>query len=129
MPNAKRPLAELDSNASHASTMSDQVGDSSKAAEKGQRDPNRQKHVPSPDTINLSPGENREDISFEKKDNSRLRTLLSERNLSSSGSRDQMIAVLKSTSINYDILCSGQITTMLKGRGVSMSGQGRRTSK
>jgi hypothetical protein len=58
-----------------------------------------------------------------------LRRLLSERCLSTVGTREELISRLENSSIIYEELSSARISEMLKGRNVTMSSQGTKEYK
>jgi hypothetical protein len=63
----------------------------------------------------------KEDIRYQMKDNSVLRRLLSERDLSIAGTRDEMIVRLEDSCIDYESIPKGQLTEMLRNRNVSLT--------
>ena len=131
MPSTKRPLAESDQNASNASS------EPNKCARILKKVGNRYALYALGDKENLAVSNIRhdsnpvrkEEITYATKDNSKLRTFLRERRLSTSGTRDELISRLENTSIDYDSLPSGQITEMLKARRISWASQGPKEVK
>lgn len=71
----------------------------------------------------------KEQFEYSNKDNSKLRRFLSERYLSTSGTREELIKRLENSSINYEDITSAQLSEMLKGRHVTMSAQGTKEYK
>jgi len=133
MPPAKRPLAEMDLNASRPKTSVDSKykvaypGDRYRALDQEPPATKRQRANSTNEKFELEM--KHEVINYKTKDNSRLRTFLFERGFSTSGSRDEMISRLENSSIVYESLPSERITSMLKGRGLKMSGQGSKDVK
>lgn len=71
----------------------------------------------------------KEDIEYRNKDNSKLRRFLSERDLSTHGTREELITRLENSMIDYESLTSATITEMLRDRHVRCSGQGNKEYK
>jgi hypothetical protein len=117
MPCAKRPLAEADQNASNKSAkILKKVGSRYILESKGN-------HIAGKENQESKP-RRKEKIEYKTKHNSKLRALLYDRDLSTSGSRQELITRLENSSIDYETLPSGQITEMLKRRQITMSSQG-----
>jgi hypothetical protein len=173
MPRAKRPLSEVDPNASNASRKSakteatkpttqkqkqtqTQENGSTEAKEKDSRpadrvvqssqqlaillrNSSRKWSMPgtlfkttAPDHHEQLEAEEelqKEHFDYTNKDNSKLRRFLSERCLPTHGTREELIARLENSSINYEDLSSAQISEMLKERQIRMSSQGTKEYK
>ena len=131
MPPAKRALAEADPNASSASNRTNKsakilkkVGNGYAPYALGSKEnliDSNHKHE--------SESSRKEEITYTTKDNSKLRTLLSERGLSTLGSREELISRLENSSIDYESLLSGDMTEMLKARHITMASQGPKAVK
>jgi hypothetical protein len=134
MPRAKKPLAEVDSNASIASNQTSNAKPTKRKAtedtEAHSLTTKRQQRAQSPIQNDTAPKKARrplyvtrpikkEDIAYQMKNNSVLRRLLSERDLSADGTREEMIARLEDSSIDYESLPAGQLTEMLRQRRVT----------
>lgn len=130
MPRIKRPLAEVDTNVSRLPPADKRV--------KTNAEPPKDKKE-STSSLTTTPqrwkdyligcGGKKEQIDYETKDNSKLRRFLLERGLPTSGSRDELLARLEQSSINYDDLLSEQLTEMLKGRHITNSATGSKAIK
>jgi hypothetical protein len=70
-----------------------------------------------------------EKIDYRSKDNSKLRSFLLDRDLPTTGTREELISRLESSSIDYETLPSGKLTEMLKARHVTMASQGTKETK
>ncbi|KAF4632613.1 hypothetical protein G7Y89_g5513 [Cudoniella acicularis] len=68
-------------------------------------------------------------VNYHMKDNSKLRTLLRDRQLPEYGTREEMIQRLERVPVSYERFSSGEITEMLKGRGLRFAGSGSRDIK
>jgi len=128
MPLSKRPLAEIDSNTSFASKRG-------KTKPSLSENPN-EKDSPKNTNRVLAEGinttgikEKKESFEYKTKDNSKLRRFLSERGLSTSGTRDDLITRLLKSSINYEALSSEQLGEMLKQRHISNYATGSKATK
>jgi len=66
---------------------------------------------------------------YTTKDNSKLRTLLSDRGLSVYGTREEMILRLTEFPADYDKYSVAEITEILRRRGLKMAGQGSKEIK
>lgn len=82
-----------------------------------------------PEEESGSSNTNKATINYWNKDNSKLRTLLSDRGLSASGTREEMITRLQNTVTDYERFSSAAITEMLRRRQQKMCGQGSKDSK
>lgn len=71
----------------------------------------------------------KEHFEYETKDNSKLRRFLLERTLPTSGTRDEMITRLETSSISYEDLLSEQLAEMLKQRQVKNYATGSKAVK
>lgn len=71
----------------------------------------------------------REHMTYGTKDNSKLRLFLLDRDLPTNGTREELIARLESTAINYEDLPSGKITKMLQHRQVRNAATGPKAAK
>jgi hypothetical protein len=144
MPRAKQPLAEVDSNASIASNrtsnakpMKRKATEDTEAhtltAKRQQRaqSPIQNATAPkkTPRTLYVTRPIKKEDIAYRMKDSSVLRRLLFERDLLMDGTREEMIARLEDSSIDYESLPSEQISDMLRERHVTSYGQGSKEVK
>jgi len=154
MPRNKRPLSEVNPNASTASRKSaklDNCQPFEQKQENGERNAaskaNTQRlpsllarftKLSAPGTVfrgtNFEEAEEEQDLreeefKYENKDNSKLRRFLSERSLSTSGIREELIARLQKSSIDYESLPSAKLTEMLKERHVTSSAQGNKQYK
>jgi hypothetical protein len=144
MPRAKQPLAEVDSNASVASNRTSNAKPSKRKAtdntEVQSLTAKRQQRAQSliqnatapkkaPRTLYVTRPIKKEDIAYRMKDNSVLRRLLFERDLSMDGTREEMIARLEDSSIDYESLPSEQLSDMLRERHVTSYGQGSKEVK
>lgn len=116
MHRTKRPLAEIDPNASTRSFKSAKTHTNPTATtirRPGSRyvkDDNVDQEVAKPvEQIG-------EKIDYTKKDNSKLRYFLSERDLPTSGTREELINRLQNSSIDYEDLTSTELSDMMKGR-------------
>jgi hypothetical protein len=74
-------------------------------------------------------GFRKEEIDYRNKDNSKLRRFLSERCLSTHGTREELITRLENSSIDYESLSSATITEMLRDRQVVCSSRGNKDYK
>ncbi|RFU35604.1 hypothetical protein B7463_g663, partial [Scytalidium lignicola] len=70
-----------------------------------------------------------EQIEYHTKDNSKLRRLLRERDMSDHGDRKELIARLERSTIDYNNLSVEQMNQMLKDRGLRMSQMGTKETK
>ncbi|KAL3419199.1 hypothetical protein PVAG01_09421 [Phlyctema vagabunda] len=70
-----------------------------------------------------------ETIEYRKKDNNKLRRLLMERWMSSSGTREDMIARLENSWSDYTILKSDELSAMLKNRNLTNASCGSKEVK
>jgi len=71
----------------------------------------------------------KEEIPYATKDNNKLRTLLVDHDLSTSGTPEELIDRLENSSIDYEALPSSQITEILRRRRVTNYGQGSKAVK
>jgi hypothetical protein len=144
MPRAKQPLAEVDSNASITSNRTSNAKPTKRkatedteahslTAKRQQRAqcPIQNATAPrkAPRTLYVTRPIKKEDIAYRMKDNSVLRRLLFERDLSTDGTREEMIARLEDSSIDYESLPSEQLSDMLRERHVASYGQGSKEVK
>jgi hypothetical protein len=121
MPRAKQPLAEVDSNASIASNRTSNAKSTKREATEDREAHSlkvkRQRRAQSPiqnatapkkapRTLYVTRPIKKEDIAYRMKDNSVLRRLLFERDLSMDGTREEMISRLEDSSIDYESLPS-----------------------
>ena len=68
-------------------------------------------------------------INYKTKDNSKLKVLLSDRLLPTSGTREDMIARLETSTFDYNIYSSEQLTELLKSRHVTNVATGPKAIK
>jgi hypothetical protein len=68
-------------------------------------------------------------LDYRTKDNSKLRTLLSDRGLSAWGTREEMITRLENSPIDYERFTSAEISDRLKRRGLTMAESGSKEIK
>jgi hypothetical protein len=144
MPRAKKPLAEVDSNASIALNRISNAKPTKRKATEGTEAQSltakRQQRAQSPMQNATAPKKaprtqyairpvKKEDIAYHMKDNSVLRRLLFERDLSMDGTREEMIARLGDSLIDYESLPAGQLSDMLRGRRITAYGQGSKEVK
>jgi hypothetical protein len=144
MPRAKQPLAEVDSNASITSNRTSNAKPTKRKAtedtEAHSLTTKRQQRAQCPiqnatapkkalRTLYVTRPIKKEDIAYRMKDNSVLRRLLFERDLSMDGTREEMIARLEDSSIDYESLSSEQLSDMLRERHVTSYGQGSKEVK
>jgi hypothetical protein len=134
MPRAKRPLAEVELNATraaskHAKAQDIPARDQHELSSKQEPNPKRRKGDVPQSRNTIEPKERKEIFQYGKKDNSRLRTFLLDRGMSTSGTRDELIERLENSSIDYESLPSEQLTEMLKRRDVKNSATGRKAVK
>jgi len=73
--------------------------------------------------------EKKESFDYKTKDNSKLRRFLSERGLSTSGTRDELIIRLSESSIDYEALSSEELVDMLKQRHLTNYATGSKATK
>jgi hypothetical protein len=69
------------------------------------------------------------DMNYKTKDNSKLRVLLFDRCMSTSGTREELIARLEGSSVEYETYSSEQLTEMLKRRHITNAAQGPKAVK
>jgi hypothetical protein len=68
-------------------------------------------------------------INYKTKDNSKLKVLLYDRLLPTSGTREELIARLETSTFDYNIYSSEQLTELLKSRHVTNAATGPKTIK
>ena len=83
-------------------------------------------HGTSSEQLKVKEDFQKEKIDYKNKDNSKLRRFLSERCLSTHGTREQLITRLENSSIRYEDLTSTGITEMLRDRRVRRAGDGNK---
>jgi hypothetical protein len=69
------------------------------------------------------------DINYKTKDNSKLRALLSDRCMSTCGSREELISRLEKSTFDYDTYSSEQIVELLNGRHLKNTSLGSKEVK
>jgi len=83
------------------------------------------------DRYTLSPnhGRSEDEIRYAKKTNSKLRTMLFDRNLSTCGTREELIFRLANSTTDYEALSTAELTSILKRRKVKAHATGSRVIK
>ncbi|KAL2065990.1 hypothetical protein VTL71DRAFT_2061 [Oculimacula yallundae] len=76
-----------------------------------------------------SPAIRKETIDYQAKDDCKLRQLLTERDLSPTGTRADMITRLENTYIDYEDLLSDELTDMMRKRESKGAGSGTKQTK
>jgi len=121
-------LTEIDFNAS--STSKRRKTNPSLSEKPNEKDSSRSRNRAVAEDIHITGTEERkESFEYKTKDNSKLRRFLSERSLSTSGTRDDLIARLSESSVNYEALSSEQLSAMLKQRHISNYATGSKATK
>jgi len=139
MPRAKRPLAEVDSNARRlpaTKRTKTKTGKLEKDHESSKKNA-APSELPQSNTVRSEHTtghkkaleQRQETFEYSKKDNSKLRRFLSERGLSTSGKREVLITRLENSTIDYESFSSEELSGMLKARHVRCADQGSKKVK
>ncbi|KAH8594400.1 hypothetical protein B0O99DRAFT_624913 [Bisporella sp. PMI_857] len=124
MPPKKRILAEIDPNTTRISTRTKRAKTAS-----GNKEQHNAEQIASRSATEYGVHGRQETMTYATKDNSKLRTFLLDRGLSTEGTREELISRLENSSIDYESLQSCQLEEMMKRRQITMTARGSKDIK